>query len=132
MTSFEEIRDNMAFLEDWEDRYRYVIELGRQLEPMPEEMKTSETKVDGCASQVWIYPSVDDSVLTFLGDSDAHIVRGLIAILHSLYSGQTLESIRQTDAIAKMQELGLDTHLSAQRSNGLRAMVGRIQALARA
>jgi len=130
MTTFEEIRDNMAFLDDWEDRYRYVIELGRELESVPDEVKTPATKVDGCASQVWIFPEIKEDRLYFKGDSDAHIVRGLIAILHSLYSGKTFETIRDTDAFAKMKDLGLDAHLSAQRSNGVRAMVERIQLLA--
>jgi cysteine desulfuration protein SufE len=130
MTSFDEISENMAFLDEWEDRYRYVIELGRELEDFPEDLKTPATKVEGCASQVWILPEICDQKLYFKGDSDAHIVKGLIAILHSLYSGQTLDSVRSIDAFAKMQELGLDAHLSAQRSNGLRAMVKRLQELA--
>jgi cysteine desulfuration protein SufE len=130
MISFDEISENMAFLDEWEDRYRYVIELGRELEDFPENLKTPATKVEGCASQVWILPEIRDQKLYFKGDSDAHIVKGLIAILHSLYSGQTLDSVRSIDAFSKMQELGLDAHLSAQRSNGLRAMVERLQGLA--
>ncbi|TYO89453.1 SufE family protein [Oceanicella actignis] len=130
---FEEIAETFAFLDDWEDRYGYVIELGKAMEPMPDSLKGPETKVEGCASQVWIAPRIEEGPprrLHFQGDSDAMIVRGLIAILRALYSGRTLDEIRALDAQAALDRLGLAEHLSAQRSNGLRAMVGRIRALA--
>ncbi|MCC5955631.1 MAG: SufE family protein [Natronohydrobacter sp.] len=130
---FEEIAETFEFLDDWEDRYRHVIELGRAMPPMEDALKSSATKVEGCASQVWIHPVVDgegaDARFDFAGDSDAMIVRGLIAVLHALYSGLSLREAAQVDAAAELARLGLDEHLSSQRSNGLRAMVGRIRAL---
>lgn len=132
---FEDIAETFEFLDDWEDRYRHVIELGRAMPPMDEALKTPATKVEGCASQVWIHPVVEgegpEARFDFAGDSDAMIVRGLIAVLHALYSGLTLREAAQVDAIAELGRLGLDEHLSSQRSNGLRAMVGRITALTR-
>lgn len=130
--TIDEIRDNFELLEDWDDRYRYVIELGRTLDPMPEDEHSSANKVNGCASQVWLSRKLDDSdkhapVLRYLGDSDAHIVRGLIAILLTLVSGRTPQAILDTDAIAVFNELGFREHLTPQRSNGLRAMVDRIR-----
>ncbi len=131
---FEAIADDFAFLDDWEDRYRHVIELGKAMPPMDEALKVPATKVDGCASQVWIQPRVDGigsgARFDFEGDSDAMIVRGLIAVLHALYAGLAPGDVLATDAAAELGRLGLDQHLSAQRSNGLRAMVGRIRALA--
>jgi cysteine desulfuration protein SufE len=131
----DEIRDNFSVLDDWDDRYRYVIELGRSLEPMPEAEHTAENKVQGCASQVWLSKQVDRAaghpLLKYLGDSDAHIVRGLIAILLTLYSGRTPREILDTDALAVFDELGFREHLTPQRSNGLRSMVERIRADAR-
>ncbi|MXU65739.1 SufE family protein [Oceanomicrobium pacificus] len=131
---FEEIAGNFEFLDEWEDRYRYVIELGKDMPALEEAFRVPATKVDGCASQVWIVPQIDgtgpDAVLHFRGDSDAMIVRGLIAILHALYDGQTARNVLATDALAQMARLGLDQHLSAQRSNGLRAMISRIRSLA--
>jgi cysteine desulfuration protein SufE len=132
----DEIRDNFALLDDWDDRYRYVIELGRMLAPMPEAEHSAANKVQGCASQVWLSKQIDRSgssepVLKYLGDSDAHIVRGLIAILLTLYSGQTPREILATDAIALLDEFGFREHLTPQRSNGLRAMVERIRSDAR-
>ena len=123
-------------LDDWDDRYRYVIELGRTLEPMPEAEHSQENKVQGCASQVWLSRRIDrksrnEPVLKYLGDSDAHIVRGLIAILLTLYSGHTPREILSTDAIALFDEFGFREHLTPQRSNGLRSMVERIRADAR-
>jgi len=130
---FEEIAETFEFLDDWEDRYRHVIELGRAMPPMEDALKSPATKVEGCASQVWIHPVVDgegaDARFDFAGDSDAMIVRGLIAVLHALYSGLSLREAAQVDAAAELARLGLDEHLSSQRSNGLRAMVGRIRAL---
>ena len=133
--AFEDIAENFHFLDDWEDRYRYVIELGKEMPELPEEFRIPATKVDGCASQVWLVPEVEGSggsaVLTFRGDSDAMIVRGLIAVLTTLYNGLTAREILETDAIAQMGRLGLDKHLSAQRSNGLRAMIVRINTIAK-
>ncbi len=132
--AFEEIADTFEFLDDWEDRYRHVIELGKAMEPLDDAFKVPATKVEGCASQVWILPQIEgqgpEAVFSFRGDSDALIVRGIIAVLHALYSGLTVEEVLKVDAAAEMARLGLDEHLSAQRSNGLRAMVQRIRALA--
>jgi cysteine desulfuration protein SufE len=132
----DEIRDNFALLEDWDDRYRYVIELGRTLDPMPEAEHSGQNKVQGCASQVWLSKRIErdggsEPVLSYRGDSDAHIVRGLIAILLTLYSGHTPREILGTDALAVFDEFGFREHLTPQRSNGLRAMVDRIRADAR-
>jgi cysteine desulfuration protein SufE len=134
--TIDEIRDNFALLDDWDDRYRYVIELGRTLDPMPEAEHSSENKVQGCASQVWLSRRVDrnkggEPLLKYLGDSDAHIVRGLIAILLTPYSGRTPREILGTDALAVFDEFGFREHLTPQRSNGLRAMVERIRSDAR-
>jgi cysteine desulfuration protein SufE len=130
--TIDEIRDNFELLEEWDDRYRYVIELGRMLKPLPEEGHSPENKVQGCVSQVWLSKQVDrenggEPRLNYLGDSDAHIVRGLIAILLTLYSGQTPKHILATDAIKVFDEFGFREHLTPQRSNGLRAMVERIR-----
>jgi cysteine desulfuration protein SufE len=135
--TIEDIRDNFALLEEWDDRYRYVIELGRTLAPLPEEEHSAANKVQGCASQVWLARRIDRSnpdkpVLKYLGDSDAHIVRGLIAILLTLYSGKTAQDILATDALAVFDEFGFREHLTPQRSNGLRSMVERIRTDARA
>ena len=134
--TIDEIRDNFALLDEWEDRYRYVIELGRTLAPMSEEEHSTENKVQGCASQVWLSKRIDRNNdgaprLDYLGDSDAHIVRGLIAILLTLYSGRTPQQILSTDAIKVFDEFGFREHLTPQRSNGLRAMVERIRSDAR-
>lgn len=134
--AFEEIVDNFALFDDWEDRYRYVIELGRAMEPLPDALKTPETKVDGCVSQVWLVPEIradgGEERLYFRGDSDAMIVRGLIAILRALYCGQSLREVPRIDAQRELGRLSLEQHLSAQRSNGLKAMVRRINDLAQA
>ncbi|MEL6227754.1 MAG: SufE family protein [Pseudomonadota bacterium] len=130
--SFEEIVEDFEFLEDWEDRYRYVIEQGKAMEPLPDALKVPATKVDGCASQVWLHPTVEAGVFRFDGDSDAMIVKGLIAVLRRLYNGLTLAEVRAVDARAEMARLGLNDHLSAQRSNGLRAMIERIRSVAAA
>jgi cysteine desulfuration protein SufE len=131
---FEAIVDDFAFLDDWEDRYRYVIELGKAMAPMPDALKVPATKVDGCASQVWIHPEVSGSGqaarFDFTGDSDAMIVRGLIAVLRALYGGLTPGAVLGVDAQGELGRLGLDQHLSSQRSNGLRAMVARLRGLA--
>lgn len=128
--AFEEIAETFDFLDDWEDRYRHVIELGREMPAMDPALQVPATRVEGCASQVWIMPQVEDGRFEFQGDSDAMIVRGLIAILHALYAGLTLSEVARVDAPAELARLGLDEHLSSQRSNGLRAMVERIRALA--
>jgi cysteine desulfuration protein SufE len=133
--TIDEIRDNFSLLEEWDDRYRYVIELGRTLEPMPEAEHSQDNKVQGCVSQVWLSKKIDGGgsgpVLKYRGDSDAHIVRGLIAILLTLYSGRSPKEILATDAIAVFDEFGFRDHLTPQRSNGLRAMVERIRTDAR-
>jgi len=137
MTTIDEIVDNFTLLDQWDDRYRYVIELGRTLAPLPEAAHTEANKVRGCASQVWLLTHVkpDGSagpILTFDGDSDAHIVRGLIAILFALYSGKSAREIVATDATALFDRIGLRENLTPQRSNGLRSMVERIRAEAKA
>jgi cysteine desulfuration protein SufE len=133
----DEIVDNFSLLEDWDDRYRYVIELGRALSPLAERDRTEANKVQGCASQVWLATTVHPNgqggpMLTFSGDSDAHIVRGLIAILFAMFSGKQARGILSTDAIAVFERLGLREHLTPQRSNGFRSMVERIRADAQA
>jgi cysteine desulfuration protein SufE len=130
--AFEEIVEDFEFLEDWEDRYRHVIEQGKALEPLPEALKVPATKVDGCASQVWMHPVIEDGRFHFDGESDALIVRGLIAVLRSLYNGLTLDEVLAVDARAELERLGLNEHLSAQRSNGVRAMIERIRETAAA
>lgn len=131
---FEDIAGDFELLDDWEDRYRYVIELGKTMPPLDDSLKVPATRVDGCASQVWIMPKIEgrgaDARFEFAGESDAMIVRGLIAVLHALYAGLDMRSVLAVDAMTEMRRLGLDQHLSAQRSNGLRAMVGRIRAIA--
>lgn len=136
MQSIENITQDFAFLDDWEERYRYVIELGRELEPLPEALKTDATKVQGCASQVWLVADredeeSDDPILRYRGDSDAHIVRGLVAIVVALYSGKHASEILRTEAEPVFAELGLKEHLTPQRSNGLVSMVERIRQDAR-
>jgi cysteine desulfuration protein SufE len=128
--AFEDIAETFEFLDNWEDRYRHVIELGKAMPPLPEVLKVPATKVDGCASQVWLHPAIADGRFDFQGDSDAMIVRGLIAVLHALYSGVPLAEVGRVDAHAELGRLGLNDHLSAQRSNGVRAMVERIRLLA--
>lgn len=128
--AFEEIVDDFEFLEDWEDRYRYVIEKGKAMDPLPDALKVEATRVRGCASQVWLHPDISDGTFRFDGDSDALIVRGLIAVLRALYNGLSPVEVGRVDAAAELGRLGLDAHLSAQRSNGLRAMVGRIRDVA--
>jgi cysteine desulfuration protein SufE len=137
MATIEEITGNFALLDEWDDRYRYLIELGRTLAPLPEAARTDSNKVQGCASQVWLATTVRPNgaggpTLSFQGDSDAHIVRGLIAILFALYSGKPAREILSADAIALFDKLGLREHLTPQRSNGFRSMVERIRADARA
>jgi cysteine desulfuration protein SufE len=135
--TIDEIIENFSLLDEWDDRYRYVIELGRTLAPLPESQRTQTNKVQGCASQVWLATTIKPDgaagpMLTFVGDSDAHIVRGLIAILFALYSGKPAREIVAIDAIGLFDRMGLREHLTPQRSNGLRSMVERIRADARA
>jgi cysteine desulfuration protein SufE len=137
MTTLDEIIDNFSLLEEWDDRYRYVIELGRGLSPLSDQDRTDANKVQGCASQVWLATTVRPNgqhgpALTFCGDSDAHIVRGLIGILFAMFSGKPAREILSADAIALFERLGLREHLTPQRSNGFRSMVERIRADARA
>ncbi len=135
--TIDEIIDNFSLLEEWDDRYRYVIELGRSLAPLDERDRNQTNKVQGCASQVWLATRVHGNgtngpVLSFSGDSDAHIVRGLIAILFAIYSGKKARDILATDAIVLFDRMGLRENLTPQRSNGFRSMVERIKSDARA
>lgn len=137
MTTIDDIIDNFSLLDDWEDRYRYVIELGRALESFPEELRTDQNKVHGCASQVWLWTTPQNCgdstpALTILGDSDAHIVRGLVAILLAFCSGKSAADVLEADPVALFERLGLREHLTPQRSNGFKSMVARIRADARA
>ena len=130
--TIDEILDNFSLLDTWDDRYRYVIELGRSLPAFPEEARTESNKVQGCASQVWLTTRMQPDggqgpVMTFLADSDAHIVRGLIAILFALYSGKPAREILSIDALGVFDRLGLRENLTPQRSNGLRSMIERIR-----
>ena len=132
--AFEEIAETFAFLDDWEERYRHLIELGRAMAPLDPALRVPAIKVDGCASQVWLLPRITGqgaaARFDFEGESDALIVRGLIALLHALYAGLSVAEVGRVDAGAELARLGLADHLSAQRSNGLSAMVARIRALA--
>lgn len=134
MQRFSDIAADLEFLDDWDDRYKYLIDLGRALPPYPESLRDDAHKVKGCASQVWLAArreaSGDDERLFLQGDSDAHIVKGLVALLLALYSGKTLAEIRGVDAKAAFAQLDLDAHLTPQRSNGLAAMVARIREFA--
>ena len=135
--AIDEILDNFALLDEWDDRYRYIIELGRGLSPLPDAARNDCNKVQGCASQVWLETTVRPDggggpALSFVGDSDAHIVRGLIAILFALYSGKTAKEILALDPFATFDRMGLREHLTPQRSNGLRSMVNRIRSDANA
>jgi len=137
MADIKDIIGNFSVLDDWDDRYRYLIELGRELPPLSEAAHSDANKVQGCASQVWLDTTVRPDgvggpVLIFAGDSDAHIVRGLIAILFAMYSGQSAQDILRLDAIKLFEGLGLREHLTPQRSNGFRSMVERIRSDARA
>jgi cysteine desulfuration protein SufE len=124
---FEDIAADFDFLDDWEDRYRHVIDMGKAMPPLEDALRVPATKVNGCASQVWIVPQVREGLFTFRGDSDAMIVRGLIAVLHALYDGLSVTDVQAVDAHAELGRLGLNDHLSAQRSNGVRAMIERIK-----
>ncbi|MGI6851531.1 SufE family protein [Mesorhizobium sp. 1B3] len=129
-TAIETIKDDFALLDDWEDRYRYIIELGQGLPPFPEEARDDAHKVQGCVSQVWLdtkRSAGTDPILSFQGDSDAHIVRGLVAIMIALFSERRASDIIRIEAEETMRNLGLDEHLTPQRANGLRSMVRRIK-----
>jgi cysteine desulfuration protein SufE len=132
--AFDEIAETFDFLDDWEDRYRHVIDMGKAFAPMEEAFKVPATKVLGCASQVWIQPNITGkgpgARFDFQGDSDAMIVKGLIAVLHALYAGLTVAEVTKVDAPAELARLGLNEHLSSQRSNGLTSMVERIRKVA--
>jgi cysteine desulfuration protein SufE len=130
--AFEEVVEDFEFLDDWEDRYRMVIEMGKAMEPLPDALKVPATKVEGCASQVWLHPQIEGDRFHFRGDSDALIVRGLIAVLLRLYDGLPVSEVPRVDAKSELGRLGLTEALSAQRSNGLRAMIERIRAEASA
>jgi cysteine desulfuration protein SufE len=137
MADIDEIIGNFSVLDDWDDRYRYLIELGRELPPLADGARSDANKVQGCASQVWLDTTVRPNgaagpVLIFVGDSDAHIVRGLIAILFAVYSGKNAKDILATDAVKVFEGMGLREHLTPQRSNGFRSMVERIRSDARA
>ncbi len=134
--AFEDIAETFEFLDDWEDRYRHVIDMGRAMDPLEDALRVPATKVDGCASQVWLVPRIEgagrEARFHFRGDSDAMIVRGLIAILIALYDDLSVDEVLAVDAPAELARLGLNEHLSSQRSNGLRAMFQRIRDLAAA
>lgn len=125
--AFEDLVEDFEFLEDWEDRYRHVIEQGKAMDPLEPALKVPATKVSGCASQVWLHPRPEDGVFQFDGESDAMIVNGLIAVLRALYNGVPVAEVAAIDARAELGRLGLNDHLSAQRSNGLAAMIERIR-----
>jgi cysteine desulfuration protein SufE len=128
--AFESIVEDFEFLDDWEDRYAMVIDMGKQMEGLDEALKVPATKVDGCASQVWLVPRIEDGIFRFAGDSDGLIVKGVIAVLGALYNGVPVSEVAQIDAQAELGRLKLEEHLSGQRTNGLRAMVERIRKLA--
>ena len=130
--AFEEIVEDFEFIEDWEERYRHVIEQGKAMDPLEDALKVPATKVDGCASQVWLHPTIADGVFRFEGESDAMIVNGLIAVLRMLYNDLTVSEVTAVDAKSELARLGLNDHLSAQRSNGLAAMITRIRETAAA
>ena len=126
--AFTDIAETFEFLDDWEEKYRYVIELGREYDALDEALRTDAIKVDGCASQVWMLPKMDNGIFSFIGASDAIIVSGLVAILAALFNGKTAEQAREINALAEFETLGLGQNLSAQRSNGLRSMIQKIEA----
>ncbi len=135
-SAFDEISENLSFLDDWEDRYRYLIELGGTLEPVSEVERSAANKVSGCVSQVWLVTETEhndgQTVLHFRGDSDAMIVKGLVAVLIALFSGKTPKRIADIEAIKILDAMGFREHLTSQRANGLVSMVERMQHVARA
>ena len=128
---FQKITNDFDLLTDWEDRYGYIIELGRELTPLETAQKTDQTKVEGCASQVWLTHEIigegPSRKVRFHGESDALIVKGLIAIIIALFNERKISDARNVDALKELNKLGLHEHLSSQRSNGLRAMIDRIK-----
>ena len=128
--AFEKIVQDFEFIDEWEERYRYVIEQGKAMTPLVDAMKVPATKVSGCASQVWIYHQVENGQFFFRGESDAMIVNGLIAVLRKLYNGLSIDDVLSVEARSEMARLGLNDHLSMQRSNGLNAMIARIRSIA--
>ena len=129
--TLEELNENFALFDDWEERYKYLIDLGKELKNMPESLKTEETLVKGCTSRVWLICETNEAgMFHFTADSDAHIVKGLIAILLSAYEGKTAQEISDVDIDAAFEEIGLNQHLSPNRRNGFFAMVERVRALA--
>ncbi len=129
-TTLDDVYETFELLDDWTERYRFLIELGQELEPMGDELKVDEHKVKGCLSQVWLVPRFEGERMTFLADSDAHIVRGLVRLVLLVFNAKSRAEIADTDAEVVLQRLGLDNHLSPGRSNGVHAMIGRIKALA--
>jgi len=127
---FNAIVEDFEFIDDWEDRYRYIIEQGKKMPFLDDALKVEATRVHGCASQVWMHPTIKKNIFYFDGDSDAIIVRGLISLLKSLYNGVPLSAVLKIDAVFELDRLGLTEHLSSQRSNGLKAMVNRIKEIA--
>ncbi len=130
VNNLEELVENFSLFTDWEERYRYLIDLGRSLPHMDDAHKVDENLVRGCTSRVWLLPNLEGDVLSFTADSDAHIVRGLVAILKTAYDGKTLKEIRETDIDGAFSDIGLDTHLSANRRSGFFAMVEKIKSIA--
>jgi len=128
-TSLEELVENFSLFDDWEERYRYLIDIGRSLPHLPEGQRTDEYLVRGCTSQVWMLADIEDDIFNLKADSDAHIVRGLVAILMAAFDGKTLDQARAVDIDSAFKDIGLDQHLSANRRSGFTAMVGRISAL---
>ncbi len=129
LESLEEVVENFSLFDDWEDRYRYLIDIGRELPNIDESLKRDEYLVRGCTSRVWLIPEIKDNIFDFQADSDAHIVRGLVAILMAAFKGRSVEEIRNTDIEAAFKEIGLDKHLSANRRSGFFSMVERIKEL---
>ncbi len=130
MATFDDIRGDFEFLDDWDERYKYIIDLGRNLPPYPEDFRDDAHKVRGCASQVWLRAEPEDGRIRLQGDSDAHIVKGLVALLIALYSDKSPEEMRAVDPAAALAPFDLDDHLTPQRSNGLHSMITRIRAIA--
>ena len=132
MTSFDDIKADFAFIDDWDEKYRYLIDLGKRLEPLSDEERNERTKVRGCASQVWLVTGEADGRLTVRGDSDAAIVRGLVAVIVALFGGRTRDEARGLDAEARLAGLDLSDHITPQRSNGVASMIRRLKAEASA
>ena len=130
--TFEEIKESLEFLDDWEDRYKFVIDLGNELAPLSDDERVRENRVEGCVSQVWIvFDETENDKLTLRGDSDALIVKGLVAIVVALYSGKTAQEMTDTPALEIFEEIGMSEHLTSQRANGLKSMIEYIDAEAR-